>query len=48
MFGFFLTGFRGDAETPLWEDVNVVSDPDAIKRSMVGGRRLCRLLRLRS
>ena len=25
----------GDAETPLWEDVNVVSDPDAIKRSMV-------------
>ncbi|CAK9072474.1 unnamed protein product [Durusdinium trenchii] len=24
-----------DAETPLWEDVNVVSDPDAIKRSMV-------------
>mmetsp|Transcript_28885 Transcript_28885/g.62788 ORF Transcript_28885/g.62788 Transcript_28885/m.62788 type:complete len:401 (-) Transcript_28885:123-1325(-) len=24
-----------DVETPLWEDVNVVSDPDAIKRSMV-------------
>eukprot|EP00440_Ansanella_granifera_P005723 gb/GFBE01006211.1/.p1 GENE.gb/GFBE01006211.1/~~gb/GFBE01006211.1/.p1 ORF type:complete len:402 (+),score=106.45 gb/GFBE01006211.1/:1-1206(+) len=24
-----------DAETPLWEDVNVVSDPDSIMRSMV-------------
>eukprot|EP00437_Effrenium_voratum_P019274 CAMPEP_0181459996 /NCGR_PEP_ID=MMETSP1110-20121109/33113_1 /TAXON_ID=174948 /ORGANISM="Symbiodinium sp., Strain CCMP421" /LENGTH=371 /DNA_ID=CAMNT_0023584533 /DNA_START=35 /DNA_END=1151 /DNA_ORIENTATION=+ len=26
---------EGDMETPLWEDVNVVSDPEAIKRSMV-------------
>eukprot|EP00439_Symbiodinium_sp_Y106_P066695 s4047_g10.t3 len=24
-----------DGDTPLWEDVNIVSDPDAIKRSMV-------------
>ena len=29
------TTLAGDAETPLREDVNVVSDPDAVKRSMV-------------